>query len=139
MEINKIKSGAIIISASGMCNAGRIRHHLKHNLWNKKCHIIFVGFQAAGTLGRAIVDGAKKVKIMGENIAVKAKVHTLGGFSAHADRDELYSWLKGFSRLPGKIFIVHGEESLSLEFAAFLKEKSITEVYVPRRLESFEI
>ena len=139
MEINKIKSGAIIISASGMCNAGRIRHHLKHNLWNKKCHIIFVGFQAAGTLGRAIVDGAKKVKIMGEDIVVKAKVHTLGGFSAHADRDELYSWLKGFSRLPGKIFIVHGEESLSLEFAAFLKGKSITGVYVPHRLECFEI
>jgi metallo-beta-lactamase family protein len=90
-------------------------------------------------LGRAIVDGAKKVKIMGENIAVKAKVHTLGGFSAHADRDELYDWLKGFNKVPGKVFIVHGEESSSLEFAAFLKGKSVAGISVPRRLESFEI
>ena len=139
MEINKIKSGAMIISASGMCDAGRIRHHLKHNLWNDKCHIIFVGFQAIGTLGRAIVDGVRKVKIMGEDIVVKAKVHTLGGFSAHADRDELYGWLEGFNKQPEKVFVVHGEESSSLEFAAFLKEKSSAEVYVPKRLESFEI
>jgi metallo-beta-lactamase family protein len=98
MVLNKIKSNAIIIGGSGMCEGGRIRHHLKHNLWRPECTVIFVGFQAKGTLGRRIIDGAKVVHIFGEEIAVKARVYTLGGFSAHADQRGLLEWLSSLQR-----------------------------------------
>jgi metallo-beta-lactamase family protein len=108
MAINRFKSGAIIIAGSGMCNGGRILHHFKHNLWREECHLIIPGFQASGTLGRAIVDGAKTVKLMHQRIAVKAQVHTLGGFSAHAGQSQLIEWASQFKTRP-ELYLVHGE------------------------------
>jgi metallo-beta-lactamase family protein len=138
MRINKIKSGAIIIAGSGMCDWGRIRHHFKHNLWRSECSIIFMGFQAKGTLGRKIIEGAKTVNVLGEEIAVKAKVYTIGGFSAHADQRELLEWLGAFSNKP-EVFIVHGEEEVSLEFEDIVKEKFGFITHVPQKGEEFEI
>ncbi|WP_369958936.1 MBL fold metallo-hydrolase RNA specificity domain-containing protein [Pseudomonas benzenivorans] len=108
MAINRIKSGAIIIAGSGMCNGGRIVHHFKHNLWRSDCHLVFPGFQARGTLGRAIVDGATTAKVLHQRIAVKAQVHTLGGFSAHAGQSQLLDWISHFSQRP-ELYLVHGE------------------------------
>lgn len=108
MAINRFKSGAIIIAGSGMCNGGRILHHFKHNLWREECHLIIPGFQASGTLGRAIVDGAKTVKLMHQRIAVNAQVHTLGGFSAHAGQSQLMEWASNFKVRP-ELYLVHGE------------------------------
>jgi metallo-beta-lactamase family protein len=118
--INDIRGGAIILAGSGMCEAGRIKHHLRHNLWRKECSVVIVGFQAKGTLGRRIVDGEKRVRIFGEDIAVAADVYTIGGLSAHADRDDLLSWAGNFRRPPGRVLVAHGEESVSLEFAGTL-------------------
>jgi len=109
-QLNASPESKVIISASGMCTAGRIKHHLKHNLWRKESSIVFVGYQAEGTLGRRIKDGAKKVKIFGEDIKIKAQIHVLEGFSGHADQDELIQWIKNFKKKPQKIFLVHGED-----------------------------
>jgi metallo-beta-lactamase family protein len=109
MRINSVRAGAIIISASGMCEGGRIRHHLRYNISRPECAIVFVGFQAAGTLGRRIVDGAKNVRIFRENYPVRAKVFTINGLSAHADRDALLGWIGQFRRPPGQTWVVHGE------------------------------
>ena len=109
MRINGIRSGAIIISASGMCEGGRIRHHLRYNLPRPECAIVFVGFQAAGTLGRRIVDGAKSVRLFRETYPVRAKLFTINGLSAHADRDALLGWLGNFRRAPRQTWVVHGE------------------------------
>ncbi|HHX34723.1 MAG TPA: MBL fold metallo-hydrolase [Gammaproteobacteria bacterium] len=108
MAINNVKSGAIIVAGSGMCNGGRIIHHFKHNLWRKDCHIIFTGFQARGTNGRAIVDGAKTVRVFKEDIMVGAQVHTLGGFSAHAGQTQLIEWASQFESRP-ELHLIHGE------------------------------
>lgn len=108
MSINRIKNGAIIIAGSGMCTGGRIVHHFKHNLWREECHVIFPGFQAQGTLGRRIVDGASTVKVLHQRIAVRAKIHTLGGFSAHAGQSQLLDWVKHFDHRP-ELYLVHGE------------------------------
>lgn len=108
MALNKVRSGAIIIAASGMCTGGRIKHHLKHNAWRRQAHIIISGFQARGTLGRALVDGAKQIKLWGETIQVNAHLHTLGGFSAHADQQGLCNWYGQFKpKTP--LVLVHGE------------------------------
>ena len=107
-KINKIEKGAIIIAGSGMCNGGRILHHLKHRIWNRKNAIIFVGYQAKGTLGREIIEGAKHIKIYYEDIIVRAKIYTINGFSAHADQRELLEWMGEFKKLD-KIFLIHGE------------------------------
>jgi len=109
MAINQVKAGAAIISASGMCEGGRIKHHLRHNLSRAECAIVFVGFQAAGTLGRRIVDGAPSVRIFGEEYPVRARVFTIGGLSAHADQSALLGWLAGFRKPPRQCFVVHGE------------------------------
>lgn len=117
MAINTIRSGAIVIAASGMCEAGRIRHHLRHNLGREECGILFTGFQAGGTLGRRLVDGARSVRLFGETVPVRARIHTLGGLSAHADQRALLAWLGGFRRAPGRTFVIHGEEASALAFA----------------------
>jgi metallo-beta-lactamase family protein len=137
-RINQIEKGAIIIAGSGMCEGGRIRHHLKHNLWRPECSIVFTGFQARGTLGRMLVDGAKSVIILKEKIAVRARIYTIGGFSAHADQKELLEWLSLFRDQP-EVFIVHGEESAALEFEKAVKEKLGFTTRVPGYGESFEI
>ena len=138
MALNRIRREAIIIASSGMCEGGRIRHHLKHNLWRKECSIIFVGYQAKGTLGREIVDGARSVEILGENIVVRAGIHTLGGFSAHADQDELLNWISMFKNKP-EIFIVHGEEEVSLSFQTLINDRFHYKTHVPAKGEAFEI
>ena len=109
MRINSVRSGAVIISASGMCEGGRIKHHLRYNLPRPECSVVFVGFQAAGTLGRRIVDGAKRVRIHGEEVPVRARVFTIGGLSAHADQAALLRWLGHFRRAPRQTWVVHGE------------------------------
>ena len=123
MWLNSDPTPKVIISASGMCDAGRIRHHLKHNLWNRKSSIIFVGYQAEGTLGRLLLDGAKEVTLFGENVQVNAQIHNLEGFSGHADKDGLFAWLSGFQTVPKHVFLVHGEEESKKAFAYTVKEK----------------
>lgn len=134
--LNKIKSGIIVIAGSGMCEGGRIRHHLKHNLWRPECSIIFVGFQGKGTLGRKIIDGAKTVRILGEEIAVKASIYTINGFSAHADQSELIDWLSFFKDSP-TVFIVHGEEDISMIFGNIVNERFGFKTYVPKKGDFF--
>jgi metallo-beta-lactamase family protein len=124
-HLNSIQSGAVIISASGMCEAGRVKHHLKHNLWRKECSIVFVGYQAEGTLGRAIVDGAKKVKIFGEEIAVNAKIYAFHGLSGHADRNGLYEWITSFVKKPIKVFLIHGDAESMFSFKELLDDENI--------------
>jgi metallo-beta-lactamase family protein len=119
--LNMDPAPKIIISASGMCEAGRIKHHLKHNLWNPKASIVFVGYQAEGTLGRSIVNGDKDVSIFGEKIHINAEIHSLEGFSGHADREGLLEWLSGFKEKPKQIFLVHGEREAKENFAKTVK------------------
>jgi len=138
MALNKIKSGAIIVAGSGMCQGGRIGHHLKHNLWRPECSIIFVGFQARGTLGRRIVDHAQSVSIWGEEIAVRARVWTIGGFSAHGDQKELLAWLSAFRSKP-TVFVTHGEESAALTFADLVRERYRFTTHVPELGQQFEL
>lgn len=137
--LNDRKDSIIIISASGMCDAGRIKHHLKHNLWRKECSVLFVGFQAEGTLGRKLVDGAKKVKIFGEDISVNARIEMIEGFSGHADRDGLVNWINKINRKPSKIFIVHGEEPAMTEFASLINDEFGIETVIPSRGDAFII
>ena len=123
MRLNIDQTPKVIISASGMCEAGRIRHHLKHNLWDKKNSIVFVGYQAAGTLGRAIIDGEKTVTLFGEDIHINAEIYNLEGFSGHADQNGLFSWVAHFEKRPKQLFLVHGEEESKIAFAELIKEK----------------
>ncbi len=120
--INFDNKPKVIISASGMCEAGRIRHHLKHNLWREECTILFVGYQSKNTLGRAILDGAKEVKLFAETIEIRAEIATLDGVSGHADKNGLITWLKAFERKPDKVFVVHGEDTVCDEFAECLRK-----------------
>jgi metallo-beta-lactamase family protein len=115
MAINRISGGAIIIAGSGMCTGGRIRHHLKYNLWRHNAHIIITGFQAEGTLGRTIVEGKKKyLQILGSEVNVAAKVHTLGALSAHADQSQLLQWASHFKNPKPQLYLVHGEKTAAL-------------------------
>ncbi|MHC1721390.1 MAG: MBL fold metallo-hydrolase RNA specificity domain-containing protein [Clostridiaceae bacterium] len=123
MALNKIKKGAIIISASGMCEAGRIKHHLKHNLWRSECSVVFVGYQVEGTLGRSIVDGAKSVRIFGEYISVNAEIVSLQGLSGHADREGLHNWLKNIKIKPNKVILVHGDREAQKSFQLLLNSE----------------
>ena len=129
----------IIISSSGMCDAGRIKHHLKHNLWKKNCSVVFVGYQAEGTLGRRIRDGVKKVKILGEEIQVNAEVYNVEGFSGHADKNGLLNWLRNFREKPGKLFLVHGEAESKAEFAGEVEKTLGIDCIVPVYNDIYEI
>jgi metallo-beta-lactamase family protein len=123
MALNKIEAGTIIIAGSGMCTGGRIRHHFKHNLWRRNAHVIIVGYQAIGTPGRALVDGAKVFKLGGDKIAVNASIHTLGGFSAHASQSQLLDWLKHFNKPQPRLFLIHGEAEVKNAFRAYLAKQ----------------
>ncbi|MGC8491417.1 MAG: MBL fold metallo-hydrolase RNA specificity domain-containing protein [Syntrophobacteraceae bacterium] len=131
IEINTHEGPAIVLAGNGMCSAGRIRHHLKHNLWRPGCSLVIAGFQAAGTLGRTLVEGARMVKILGERVIVRAKIFTIGGLSAHADQNGLLEWLGHFKNPAMKVNIIHGESSVSDEFAALVRQKFGFEVHVP--------
>jgi len=133
MALNKISGGAVIMAGAGMCTGGRVRHHLKHNLWREDASVVFVGFAAKGTLARRIIDGAKTVDLFGEEIPVRAHIHTINGFSAHADRDELLNWQRQIK--PSKTFLVHGEQTVMQSFA----QRIDGEVLMPQAGESFEI
>jgi len=129
--INQIKGTVMVIAGSGMCTGGRVKHHLVNNISRSECTIMFVGYQAIGTLGRQIVDGTEKVRILGQMYDVKAKVVRIHGFSAHADRNELLNWLTKFKTPPRKLFVIHGETKSSLNFGNYVKEKTSWNVIVP--------
>lgn len=138
-QINRIPSRAIIISASGMADAGRIKHHLKHNLWRPECTVIFAGYQAEGTLGRRLIEGEKLVRIHGEQIEVKAKIIALRGYSAHADYNELCRWLDGFNTLPAKLFLTHGEQSARENFANIVHQRYNITAELPEQGQTFDL
>ena len=127
-SLNQIRGSAIIIAGSGMMSGGRILHHLKHNLWKPQSSLVVVGYQAKGSLGRRLVDGAKNIRIFGEDIIVRASIHTIGGFSAHADRDDILTWLSGIGS--ARIHLVHGEREIMDEFSNFLRKNGRT-VIIP--------
>ncbi len=139
IAINKKEGPAIVISASGMANAGRIKHHLRHNLWRDGASIVFVGFQAQGTPGRKIVDGASKVRIFNEDVAVKAKIFTINGFSAHAGQAQLMDWLGHFENRELKVFLTHGEYSAQQVLAGLIKERLGIEAAIPDYLEEITL
>lgn len=139
MALNEIKGGAIIISASGMCDAGRIKHHLRYNLGRPECSVLITGFQAGGTLGRRLVDGAKIVRIFGQDIPVRADLYTINGLSAHADQAGLLSWLGHFKKPPRHTFVVHGEENVAFGFADLIRENWRWHVEVPGYRDEFEL
>ena len=123
MALNKVEAGTIIIAGSGMCTGGRIRHHFKHNLWRRNAHVVFVGYQALGTPGRALVDGSKFFRIGGDKIAVNAAIHTLGGFSAHASQSQLLDWINHFKQPHPGLYLIHGEEETKNNFQQFLAKQ----------------
>ena len=135
IAINNMGGGSVIMAGSGMCTGGRIRHHLQHNIGREECSILFVGYAATGTLARHVIDGAKEIRIYGEKIPVRARIHTINGFSAHADHDELLDWHKEIGN-PERTFLVHGEEEVMRQFASCLKG---TEVIMPTLNEVFTI
>ena len=129
--INFIEKPKVIISASGMCDAGRIRHHLKHNLWREECTILFVGYQANGTLGRRLLEGEKNVKLFGESIEVHARIESLHGVSGHADMNGLLKWVKAFDPPIQRVFVVHGEDTVTEEFAKTVEETFDYQAFAP--------
>ncbi|MBU3142369.1 MBL fold metallo-hydrolase RNA specificity domain-containing protein [Clostridium sp. CF012] len=138
MKLNDVKKGMVIISTSGMCDAGRIKHHLKHGLWIRENSIVFVGYQAEGTLGRQILDGNKMVKIFGEDISVAATIYNLQGLSGHADRNGLINWIDHMKIKPKQIFLVHGDENAQKSFKELLDSKEYNSVIVKSK-EKFEL
>jgi metallo-beta-lactamase family protein len=133
------KHGVVIIAGSGMCTGGRIIHHLKNNLENPKTHVVIVGYQVEGTLGRELVEGKPTVKIFGSEVEVNAQIHTLGAFSAHADQRDLRYWLRSFGHTPKKIFLVHGDKEIVIGFASNIKTELDLDVEVPKLNEEFEL
>ena len=138
-EINGEETPKVIISASGMCEAGRIRHHLKHNLWRTDSTILFVGYQAVNTLGRIILDGAKEVKLFGEMIEIRANIIRLEGMSGHADKNGLLEWINAFEKHPERVFVVHGEESVADSFVSCLETEYHYSAYAPYSGTSFDL
>jgi metallo-beta-lactamase family protein len=139
MEINNTKGPAIVISASGMANAGRIKHHLRHNLWREGASIVFVGFQAQGTPGRKLVDGAQKIHILSEDIVVRAKIFTINGFSAHAGQSQILDWFGHFKNKNIKLFLTHGEYTAQQELAGLIKDRFAIEAVMPEYLEEITL
>ncbi len=137
--INFDEKPKVIISASGMCEAGRVRHHLKHNLWRKDSTILFVGFQVPGTLGHSLLNGARQAKLFGEVVEVRAKILNLPGISGHADVNQLLRWVGAFSGRPEKVFVVHGEDSVTEQFAARITEKFGIPAYAPYSGDAFDL
>ena len=137
--INFNEKSKVIISASGMCEAGRIRHHLKHNLWRKDSTILFVGYQVPGTLGNSLLGGAKEVKLFGETIEVHAKIENLPGISGHADRDGLTNWVAAFEPHPKKVLVVHGDDKVTEDFAAHIHDTLGLEAYAPYSGDTFDL
>jgi metallo-beta-lactamase family protein len=135
IALNQVSGGAVIMAGSGMCTGGRIRHHLKHSLWNERNSVVFVGFAAQGTLARRIIDGAKHVRVYGEDIPVHTSIHTIGGFSAHADQAELLAW-HAQTGDPKTTFLVHGEEKSMHVFAEKLNN---TQVEIPALHQSYDL
>jgi len=129
--INHIRGTSVIIAGSGMCTGGRVKHHLVNNISRQESTVLFVGYQAIGTLGRHIVDGAKRARILGQRYPVRARVERINGFSAHADKNELFKWLSALQRPPRRVFVVHGEPEAACHFADFLKAEEGWEVSVP--------
>ena len=138
MTINTIEAGAIVIAGSGMCSGGRILHHLKNNIWRPECHLVIVGYQALGTLGRRIVDGAEKIRLWGEYYPVRAQVHTIGGLSAHADQADLLDWYGAFDDRP-PVYLVHGEERAQVPLAKKLQAKFDAPVTIARHGRKIDI
>ncbi len=138
-KLNENTESTIIISASGMCEAGRIKHHLKHNLWRKESTILFVGYQAEGTLGRRLLDGASRVKLFGEEISVNARIEAIDGFSGHADKEGLLSWIGSIGKKPKQVFIVHGELEVMNEFAQTITEEFGLKCIIPARGDSYVV
>jgi len=134
IALNRLAGGAIIMAGSGMCTGGRVRHHLRHNLWRREASVVFVGYAGQGTLARRIIDGVKEVRLFGEEVPVHASIHTIGGFSAHADQAELLDWHKRIQ--PGLTYLVHGDFEVMQHFAGMLRQ---TEVHIPSRGESFDL
>ncbi len=136
IKLNNYHKPCIIIAGSGMCNGGRIRHHLKHGIWDKKNTILFVGYQAEGTLGRHLIEGEKRIRMMGSELVVKADIEKINSFSAHADSNELVKWIEGFKEKPKKVFIVHGEEKSTIALKSKLKNHNC---YIPEIGEEIEL
>jgi metallo-beta-lactamase family protein len=137
--INEFKGSAIIIAGSGMCTGGRIKHHLVNNISSPENTILFVGYQASGTLGRHIIEGAESIRILGEKRKVRARVAKINGFSAHADRDELVKWLSGLKKPPRHVFVTHGEPKAAASFSEYLHEKNAWETSVPSYEDTMEL
>ena len=138
MGINRIRSGAIVIAGSGMCNGGRIVHHLKHNLEREETQVLITGYQAQGSLGRRLVDGNENVRIHGRQIPVRATIHTIGGLSAHGDQDDLARWYECMENRP-PVYLVHGEVEAQTEFQAYLNKRNGAEVYLPKPGEILDL
>lgn len=139
IAINRDKTPKIILSASGMCEAGRIRHHLKHNLWRRESTVLFVGYQSEGTLGRIILDGARRVKLFGEDIQINANIERLEGISSHADREMLLDWLSGFEKKPDMVFVNHGSDEVCDEFAETVKERLAMRATAPYNSTEYDL
>jgi len=138
MAVNRIESGAIIIAGSGMCTGGRVLHHLKHNLWRSQCHVVIVGYQPTGTLGRRLVDGVEYIRLWRQTIKVNAKIHTIGGLSAHADQSGLLDWYAGFKNRP-PVCLVHGERAAQEVLAERLRLDHGADVSLPRLGETRQL
>lgn len=139
IALNRIESGAVIIAGSGMCDGGRIRHHLRQRLPNPHTTVLIVGFQAMGTLGRNLVEGARSVRLFGEDVPVRARIATLGGFSAHADQSTLLGWLSHLRAAPRNLFLVHGEPRASGALAAAIKTRLGWDALIPADGQRVEI
>jgi len=138
MTINEIESGAIVIAGSGMCSGGRILHHLKNNVWRPECHLVIVGFQAYGTLGRRLVDGADTIRLFGDEYRVRINVHTIGGLSAHGDQQDLVEWYGGFRNRP-PVYLVHGEPEAQKVLAGKLRTDLDAPAFIAERGQKVRI